>query len=61
MSEENVETVRRAYAEWAQGNLQGEVDLFDPEIVFESLVPDGGSVKSCLSAVVCPMGVRWRR
>jgi ketosteroid isomerase-like protein len=41
MSEENVEIVRRAYSEWAQGNLQGGVDLFDPKIVFESFVPDG--------------------
>ena len=31
--------VRRAYSEWAHGNMQGGVDLFDPEIVFESFVP----------------------
>jgi ketosteroid isomerase-like protein len=40
MSHENVEMVRRAYAEWAHGNMQGGVDLFDPEIVFESFTPD---------------------
>ena len=31
--------VRRAYSEFAQGNMRGGVDLFDPEIVFESFVP----------------------
>ena len=40
MSWENVEMVRRAYAEWAQGNMQAGVDVFDPEIVFESFTPD---------------------
>src|SRR5262245_30189299 len=39
MSEENVEMGRRAYSEWAHGNMQGGLDLFDPEIVFESFVP----------------------
>ncbi|MCD6022794.1 MAG: hypothetical protein K0R20_2504 [Actinomycetia bacterium] len=40
MSEENVGMVRRAYADWAQGNMLGGVDLFDREIVFASFVPD---------------------
>ena len=40
MSEENVELVRRTYVEWSQGDMQAGVDLFDPEIVFESFTPD---------------------
>ena len=40
MSEENVEVVRRTYARWAHGDLQAGIDLFDPEIVFESFTPD---------------------
>ena len=40
MSEENVEVVRRIYAEWGRGNMRGGVELFDPEIVFESYMPD---------------------
>jgi ketosteroid isomerase-like protein len=40
MSEENVELVRRTYAEWERGNMTAGVELFDPEIVFESFMPD---------------------
>jgi ketosteroid isomerase-like protein len=40
MSEENVETVRDIYAQWARGNMRAGVELFDPEIVFESFMPD---------------------
>ena len=40
MSQENVEIVRRVYAEWQRGNLAAAVELFDPEIVFESFMPD---------------------
>jgi ketosteroid isomerase-like protein len=40
MSQENVEVVRRIYAEWKLGNLEAAVKLFDPEIVFESFMPD---------------------
>ena len=32
--------VRGIYAEWEQGNLAAAVELFDPEIVFESFMPD---------------------
>jgi ketosteroid isomerase-like protein len=39
-SQENIEIVRRIYAEWEKGNLQAGVELFDPEIVFESFMPD---------------------
>lgn len=45
MSEENVETVRRIYAEWERGNFFGDPDLFDPDIhvvwVDAILVPEG--------------------
>ena len=40
MSEQNVEVVRRVYAEWEQGKFGGAVALFDPDIVFESFMPD---------------------
>ena len=40
MSQENVQSVRRTYARWSRGDMQAGVDLFDPEIVFESFVPD---------------------
>jgi ketosteroid isomerase-like protein len=40
MSEENVEMVRRTYAEWELGNMAAGVELFDPEVVFESFMPD---------------------
>jgi ketosteroid isomerase-like protein len=40
MSERNVDSVRRAYAEWARGNMRGGVELFDPDVVFESFMPD---------------------
>jgi ketosteroid isomerase-like protein len=40
MSEENVELVRRVYDQWKLGNLGAAVELFDPEIVFESFMPD---------------------
>ncbi len=40
MPEENVDVVRSIYAEWEQGNLAAALELFDPEIVFESFMPD---------------------
>ena len=40
MSQENVEIVRGIYAEWQGGNMKAGVDRFDPEIVFESFMPD---------------------
>jgi ketosteroid isomerase-like protein len=40
MAQENVEIVRSIYVEWEQGNLAAAVELFDPEIVFESFMPD---------------------
>lgn len=32
--------VRRTYAEWERGNMGAGVELFDPEIVFDSFMPD---------------------
>jgi ketosteroid isomerase-like protein len=40
MSEDNVEVVRRIYAEWARGHMAAGVELFDSEIVFQSFMPD---------------------
>jgi ketosteroid isomerase-like protein len=40
VTQENVETVRAIFAEWEQGRMQAGVDRFDPEIVFESFMPD---------------------
>jgi ketosteroid isomerase-like protein len=40
MSQENVEAVRRTYAEWERGHMTAGVELFDSEIVFESFMPD---------------------
>ena len=40
MSQENVDRVRRAYAEWERGNMTGGIELFDREVVFESFMPD---------------------
>ena len=40
MAEENVEIVRGIYAEWEQGRMHAGVDRFDPEIAFESFMPD---------------------
>ena len=32
--------VRQIYAEWQRGNMKAGVERFDPEIVFESFMPD---------------------
>jgi ketosteroid isomerase-like protein len=40
MSEENLELVRATYAEWQRGNMKAGVERFDPEIAFESFLPD---------------------
>jgi ketosteroid isomerase-like protein len=40
MSQENVEIVRATYAEWQRGDMTAGVERFDPEIVFESFLPD---------------------
>lgn len=40
MARENVEIVREIYAEWQRGEMKAGVERFDPEIVFESFMPD---------------------
>jgi len=40
MPGDNMEAVRRTYAEWARGDMTAGVDLFDPQIHFESFMPD---------------------
>jgi ketosteroid isomerase-like protein len=40
MSEENVELVQHVYSGWQRGDFAEGRNLFDPEIVFESVMPD---------------------
>ena len=40
MSRENVEIVRAIYEGWARSDLNKGVEFFDPEIVFQSYMPD---------------------
>ena len=40
MSRENVEIVRRILAAWAEGDFRSEAERFDPEISFETFMPD---------------------
>jgi ketosteroid isomerase-like protein len=40
VSEKNVEIVRRIYAEWEHGNLAVGIEWFDPELTFETFMPD---------------------
>jgi ketosteroid isomerase-like protein len=42
MSRENVEIVRAIFAGWEQGDFEAGVEWFDPEITFESFMPDAG-------------------
>jgi ketosteroid isomerase-like protein len=37
MSQENLDLVRRTYAQWALGNMKAGVELFHPQIVFREL------------------------
>src|SRR5262245_2321824 len=39
-STENLDRVREVYAEWGRGNMKAGPELFDPELVFESFLPD---------------------
>ena len=40
MPQENVETVRLILAAWAEGDFRKEAERLDPEIVFETFMPD---------------------
>jgi ketosteroid isomerase-like protein len=40
MSQQNVETVRGIYAEWERGRFYAALPQFDPEITFETFMPD---------------------
>ena len=40
MSEDNLEVVRGVYQRWGRGDMGPDPDLFDPELVFESFMPD---------------------
>ena len=40
MSEENVEIVRRIYAEFERGNFAAGLEWYDPEVRFETWMPD---------------------
>jgi ketosteroid isomerase-like protein len=42
MSQENVEHLRRLYAEWAQGHFGATGDYFDPEVEFQWSWPSAG-------------------
>lgn len=39
-STENLDRVREVYAEWGRGNMKAGPELFDPDLVFESFLPD---------------------
>ena len=40
MSQENVEIVRLVLAEWERGDFRAPAKLLDPEIAFETFMPD---------------------
>jgi ketosteroid isomerase-like protein len=40
MSRENIEIVRLILGDWAHGNFGSRSDLLDPEITFETFMPD---------------------
>jgi ketosteroid isomerase-like protein len=40
MSTATLARVREVYAEWGRGNMNAGLELFDPEIVFETFMPD---------------------
>jgi hypothetical protein len=40
MPRENIEIVRRIYAEWERGNFEAAMDFLDDDVVFETFMPD---------------------
>jgi ketosteroid isomerase-like protein len=40
MSEENVEVVQRIYSDWERGNFETVKEVLDPDVVFETFMPD---------------------
>ena len=40
MSGENLEIVRRIYVEWERGNIAAVMEWFDPQVAFETFMPD---------------------
>jgi ketosteroid isomerase-like protein len=44
MSEENVEVVRGILDSWARGDFRAEKQPFDPELSFETFMPDADGV-----------------
>jgi ketosteroid isomerase-like protein len=42
MSQENVEIVRGILDSWARGDFRAETQPFDPELSFETFMPDAG-------------------
>jgi ketosteroid isomerase-like protein len=40
MSQERLKVVQKVYAEWARGNVSAGVEMFHPEIAFETYMPD---------------------
>lgn len=40
MSQENVEIVRRIYSDWERGNFETVAEVLDPDVVFETFMPD---------------------
>ena len=40
MPQDYLDTVRAVYAEWGRGNLRAGVELFEPDILFTSFMPD---------------------
>ena len=66
MSEENVEIVRLILAAWAQGDFRKEAERLDPQIVFETFMPDTeGNVVARgvedLAAYTRDWFAQWRR
>jgi ketosteroid isomerase-like protein len=40
MPQDYLDTVRAVYAEWERGNIRAGVEIFEPDILFTSFMPD---------------------